>query len=160
MLNRTLRHRVSAAAVLAASAATVLVGCQGRPTLFPNPDPSLRKTSTQFAADAARRFPYKADAPHAVENSARAQVAYSLNRLEVVNFSEEDWSDVEVWVNRRYVCHVPKMESRKLKEVHFPMLYDDTGAYFPFDNKRMLVETVEIFRDGTMYAVTVKPSGY
>ena len=160
MQKRNYRVRILTAALLVAFGAALIVGCQGRPTLFPNPDPSLRKTSTQLAADAARRFPYKADAPHAVETSARAQVAYSLNRLEVVNFSEEDWSDVEVWVNRRYVCHVPRMESRKLKEVHFPMLYDDTGAYFPFDNKEMRIETVELFRDGTMYAVTVKPSGY
>lgn len=160
MLNRNLRSRIPASLLAVASAASLLTGCQGRPTLFPNPDPSLRKTSTQLAADAARRFPYKADAPHAVESSARAQVAYSLNRLEVLNFSDEDWSDVEVWVNRKYVCHVPKMESRKLKEVHFPMLYDETGAYFPFDNKQTRVETVEIFRDGTMYALIVKPSGY
>ena len=160
MQKRNYRNRILAGALVVAFAATLLAGCQGRPTLFPNPDPTLRKTSTQLAADSARRFPYKAEAPHAVESGARAQVAYSLNRLEVVNFSDEDWSDVEVWVNRKYVCHVPRMESRKLKEVHFPMLYDETGAYFPFDNKQTRVETVEIFRDGTMYAVTVKPADY
>ena len=160
MQKRNYRNRILAGALVVAFAATLLAGCQGRPTLFPNPDPTLRKTSTQLAADSARRFPYKAEAPHAVETSARAQVAYSLNRLEVVNFSDEDWSDVEVWVNRKYVCHVPRMESRKLKEVHFPMLYDEAGAYFPFDNKQTRVETVEIFRDGTMYAVTVKPADY
>jgi acyl-CoA thioester hydrolase len=38
---------------------------------LPAADPALRKTSTQFAADAARRFPYKADAPTAVEAQAR-----------------------------------------------------------------------------------------
>ena len=160
MQKRNYRNRILAGALVVAFGATLIAGCQGRPTLFPNPDPTLRKTSTQLAADSARRFPYKAEAPHAVEESARAQVAYSLNRLEVVNFSDEDWSDVEVWVNRKYVCHVPRMESRKLKEVHFPMLYDETGTYFPFDNKETRVETVELFRDGTMYDVTVKPADY
>jgi hypothetical protein len=154
----TIARRLTTA-FLAASVA-LLVGCQGRPTLFPNPDPTLRKTSTQLAADAARRFPYKAEAPHETAVNARAQVAYSLNRLEVVNFSGEEWTDVEVWVNRKYVCHVPKMEDRKLKEVHFPMLYDETGAYFPFDNKQTRVETVELFRDGTVYSLTVKPTDY
>ncbi len=158
MLMNTLKTFGLTAALLAG--AGMVGGCTGRPTLFPNPDPSLRKTSTEFSADAARRFPYKSDAPHAVEERARAQVAYGLNRLELVNFSEQAWEDVEVWVNRKYVCHLPRVEDRKLKEIHFPMLYDESGQYFPFDNKKMRVETVEVFRDGTMYSLTVKPSDY
>jgi hypothetical protein len=127
-----------------------MAGCEGRPTIFPNPDPQLRKTSTQLAADAAKRHPYPADAPRVKQTQVRAQVAYSLNRLEVLNFSGSDWDGVEVWVNRKYVCYLPTMQAGKLKEVHFPMLYDDTGRYFPFDNRKERVESVELYRDGTV----------
>lgn len=134
-------------------AVIMLAGCQGRPTIFPNPDPSLRKTSTQFAADAARRFPYRADAPREQYALARVLVAYGVNRIEVVNFSGEDWSDVEVWVNRKYVCHVDQLPDRKLKEIHFPMLFDENGAYFPLDNNKVRIESVELYKGGKMLQV-------
>jgi hypothetical protein len=96
--------------------------------------------------------------PKALEIKARAQVAYPLNRMEVVNFSEKDWEDVEVWVNHKYVCHVPKMQSRQLKEIHFPMLFDEKGNSFPMNSNKgkMLVRSVEILRNGKMYQVTVE----
>lgn len=145
------RLRTLALATLGLAA---LVGCEGTPTLFPNPDPNLRHTSTELAADAAKRFPYKAEAPRAREDKARAQVKYSMNRLEIVQFTGQDWDDVEVWVNRTYVCYVPKMQDRKLKEVHFPMLFNEKGNKFPFDNSKVRVERVEVLRDGTIYEVT------
>ena len=40
-----------------------LVGCAGRPSLIPNSDPALRKTSAQFASDAAKRHPFNAALP-------------------------------------------------------------------------------------------------
>src|ERR1043165_6030897 len=81
-----------------------LAGCEAQPTLFPNPDPELRLSCKQLAADASQRFPYRANLPHASEPRARAQVAYELKRIEIVNFSDQDWENVEVWVNRKYVC--------------------------------------------------------
>jgi hypothetical protein len=154
IMNAAKQKKARAVMTLAGAAGLAgMAGCEGRPTLFPNPDPNLRHTSTELAADSARRFPYKADAPHAKEAKARAQVGYSLNRLEVVNFTGQDWDDVEVWVNRKYVCHVPKMETGKLKEVHFPMLFDEKGTYFPFDNLKTRVETVELYRNGTLYEI-------
>src|SRR3954452_13025215 len=89
----------------------LLVGCSGRPQILPNSDESLRKTSTEFAADAARRFPYKLDAPRAGDADARAQVGYVLDVLEIENLSTEDWSDVDLWINQEYVIHLNKLES-------------------------------------------------
>src|SRR5256885_14240904 len=80
----------------------LLIGCAGRTQLIPNSDPALRRTSAQFAADAAKRFPYKADAPQGGNAKGRCQVGYTLNVLEITNLSEEDWNDVEIWVNRAY----------------------------------------------------------
>ena len=136
-------------------AAAANFGCEGRPTLFANPDPALRHTSTEFAADSARRFPYDQAAPHGTETKCRAQAAYMLNRLEIVNFTGRDWNDVDVWVNQEYVCHVPKMEDRKLKEVHFPMLYNDRGEHFPMGTGKEIVRKVEVCRDGKFYDVVV-----
>ena len=150
-----MKRRMFVGGALVLGGSLALSGCE-QPTLFPNPDPSLRLTTSQLASDAAKRFPYHESAPHGVEPNARAQTAYTLNRLEIVNFSNEDWSDVEIWVNRKYVCHVPKMESRKLKEIHFPMLYDERGQHFPMDNRQTRVDLVEVYRDGKMYRVKVE----
>jgi hypothetical protein len=146
---------------VAALALAGLAGCMDRTTIFDNPDPNLRMAKHEFRSDALDRFPYKAEAPKLREQKARAQVRYQLNRLEVVNFSETDWQDVDVWVNGKYVCHVPKMENRNLKEIHFPMLFDDQGNSFPMNSNKgkMLVKSVEIFRDGKMYQVTVEAAG-
>ena len=151
----TLRRCAASLAVLALSS---VFGCMDRPTIFDNPDPNLRLSSSELRGDALARFPYKQDAPKAREGKARAQVAYPLNRMEVVNFSGQDWEDVEVWVNRQYVCHIPKMQSRQLKEIHFPMLFDEKGNSFPMNSNKgtMLVRSVEILRDGKMYQLTVE----
>src|SRR5438445_5411093 len=151
----TLRCCVASFAALALAA---VCGCTDRPTIFDNPDPNLRLSSSELRGDALARFPYKEEAPKAHEIKARAQVAYQLNRMEVVNFSEADWDDVEVWVNHKYVCHVPKMQRGQLKEIHFPMLFDEKGNSFPMNSNKgeMLVRSVEILRDGKMYQLTVE----
>jgi hypothetical protein len=140
-------------AVLLAAVA-LIAGCAGRPSVLPNPDPNLRKSSAQLAADAAKRSPYKADAPRGGEASARAQVGYWADRLEVANLSNSDWQDVEVWVNKKYVCYVPTMRSKGPVEVlFFQMLFDDSGNSFPTNNNKTRVESVEIYMDGKMFDV-------
>src|SRR4051812_33800317 len=151
----TLRRSAAAFAVLALSS---MSGCMDRPTIFNNPDPNLRLSASELRGDAISRFPYKPQAPKARDINVRAQVAYALNRMELVNFSGNDWDDVEVWVNQKYVCHVPKMQNRQLKEIHFPMLFDEKGNSFPMNSNqgKMLVRSVEILHDGRMYQVTVE----
>ena len=133
----------------------VLAGCAGRPSLIPNSDKNLRRTSAQFAADAAKRHPYKSNAPRGGEAVARAEVGYMLKQITIVNLSQEAWNDVEVWLNQKYVVFVPVMEPGQLKTINFQMLFDDQGNYFTTDNKQM-VDKVEIYRDGKMYDVKVK----
>jgi hypothetical protein len=131
-------------------------GCSGRTTMFRNSDPALRKSPAQHAADAVKLFPYKADAPRGGEAVARAHVGYSLDRVEIVNLSEQDWNDVEVWVNEGYAILIPTMKRHELKILDFRMLYNDKGTYFPTDNRKVLVNKVEIYRDGKMFDVTTK----
>ena len=143
----------SIALLVFAGICVLLVGCAGRPQIIPNSDPALRKTSAQFAADAAKRHPYKSDAPRGGQAQARAQVGYSLDVVEIANNSAEDWNDVEVWVNHDYVVYLPKMEHGKLKSIPFQMLFNGEGKSFPTDNSKVLVNTVEIYRDGKMWDV-------
>jgi hypothetical protein len=155
----SLRRTGAAFAVLALVG---IWGCSDRPTIFDNPDPNLRLTSSELRGDALARFPYKEEAPKAHEIKARAQVAYQLNRMEVVNFTDADWDDVEVWVNHKYVCHVPKMQRGQLKEIHFPMLFDEKGNSFPMNSNKgqMLVRSVEVLKDGKMYQLTVEAADF
>ena len=140
----------------AAAIAVAVVGCSGRPALIPNPDPNLRKASAQFAADAAVRHPYKSDLPRGGEAIARSQVGYALDRLDLVNLSQEPWQDVEVWVNQKYVVHLPKVEPNTLKIINFQMLYDEKGNYFPTDNKKVLISKVDVLKEGKMFDVPVR----
>ena len=134
-----------------------LCGCAGRPTILPPSDKALRKTSAEFAADAAKRHPYRADAPRGGQAVARAEVHYGLlNQIDLVNLSNEPWDDVEVWVNQNYVVHVDHMEPNKLETINFQMLFDDQGKSFPTHGQ--MVNKLELYRSGKMYDVTLKLS--
>jgi len=116
----------------------------------------LRKPSTAFAADSAKRFPYKLDAPRAGSAKARAQVGYALDVLEVVNLSEEDLANVELWVNQEYCVFLPRMEKNRLKKLTFQMLFNEKGYSFPTDNKLLRINKLEMFWDGKMYDVKLQ----
>jgi hypothetical protein len=139
----------------------MLVGCAGRTELLPNKDPALRKTPAEFAADAAKRHPYPATAPRGGTAMGRAEAGYVVDELSIVNTSDAPWTDVEVWVNGEYVVFLPQIESRLLKKVPFRTLYNSQGQYFPtsngefFNRKPILVQKVELFRDGKLYDVPV-----
>jgi hypothetical protein len=136
--------------------ASAIVGCAGRPSLFPNNDPALRKTSAQFAADAARRQPFKTDLPSGGKAPARAEVDYMLNQIEVANLSQQDWQDVELWVNRKYVVFLPKMEPQKLKNLPFAMIYDAGGNSIPASHLKEKVTKLEAVMNGKLYDIPVK----
>jgi hypothetical protein len=147
---------VSVIGLIALLASLLLVGCAGRPQLFPNSDKALQKTSTEFAADAAKRFPYKMDVPRAGLADARAQIDYTFDVLEIANLSDEDWEDVEVWVNQQYVVYIPKMESHALKHLTFQMIFNDGGFSFPTNNMKTRIEKLEILYAGKMYEVKLQ----
>lgn len=146
-------HKLTLSLVVAVS---LLAGCADKPTWIPSSDKNLRKTNAQFAADAAKRHPYKADAPRGGEAEARAEVNYTPNELFIVNLSKDSWTEVEVWVNKNYVVFLPVMEANKPKTVNFTMLYDDKGNPFPTNNIKVMINKVEILRDGKMYDVKAK----
>ena len=135
--------------------AALLGGCAGRAEIFPNSEPALRHTAAEFAADAAKRFPYKADAPRGGVADARAQVGYTVNKLEIENLGEDDWDDVEVWVNKSYVVYLPKMKAHpgKVTAIPFQAIYNEDGHSFPTDNRKTLINTVEVYHDGKMYDI-------
>jgi hypothetical protein len=142
-----------ALALAACVSFAALSGCAGRPSLFPNNDKSLRKTSAQFAADAAARHPYKASAPRGGEAVARAEVDYGLKDIKLVNLSDDDWKDVEVWVNSDYVVFVPNLPKQKIEKIYFQSLYNGAGDSFPIHGRN--IEKLELLVNGKMYDVKV-----
>jgi hypothetical protein len=133
----------------------VLAGCEGRPSLIPNSDPNLRGTSTQFAADAARRFPYPAAAEKAGDAQGRAQVDLMMAELQLLNYDNQDWSNIDLWVNKCYVVHIPKISKakEKVETINFGMLYDAQGHSFSTDGGKNPMKQVEIVRDGKVYQI-------
>ena len=133
----------------------LLSGCAGRAEIFPNSEHALRKTSAEFAADSAKRFPYKADAPQGGIAVGRAQVGYSVNKLEIENLGDADWDDVEIWVNKSYVVWLPKLKARpgKITAIPFQAIYNEDGHSFPTDNRKTLINLVEVYHDGKMFEV-------
>ena len=135
-------------------------GCSGRPSLLPNSDPKLRKTSAQFSADAAKRHPFNAALPSGGTANGRAQIGYGLDTVQVVNLSNEDWDNVELWINRKFVVFVPKIRARgqRATTLNFQMFYDDRGHYFPTDNQTpdRMVRQLEMVRGGQVYSIPVK----
>jgi len=136
-------------------AVALLAGCEGRPTLFPNSDPALQKTSTQFAADAARRFPYPGQPNSAGLARGRAEIDVMQSQLQILNYGDEDWRDIDVWVNRSYVCHVPRLgkSKEKVETIGFAMLYNSKGDFFSTEGGKNPVNRVEIYRDGKLFQI-------
>jgi hypothetical protein len=137
----------------------MLAGCEGRPTIFPNSDSNLRKTSTEFASDAAKRFPYPGEASaKAGEISGRAEVDVMLGQIQILNSSDDDWKEIDVWVNKSHVCHIPIIPKgkEKVETIAFAMMYDAHGSYFSTENGKNPVNRVEILRDGKLYTIPVR----
>ncbi|QOV89071.1 hypothetical protein [Humisphaera borealis] len=132
----------------------LLTGCQDTVSMIPNPDPDLQKTRTEFARDAINRQ-YNTEAPRGGKIKGGATVDYSDNIMHVANFTNEDWKDVEVWVNGQWVVFVPNIpkNAETSRRLNFEMMYDRMGRSFPTDNtdEATTVRKVEIFRDGKMY---------
>ena len=153
-INRLPRLPITAVLLLVVGGS---VGCAGRVSLLPNSDPTLRQTPAQFAAEAAKRS-YPVDLPDGGVAEGRAQVAYDGNYIQVLNLTHEDWTDVEVWVNRKYVVHVPRIEAgqKRVKSLTFMMLYDDQGNPFPSNNRKQMIDTLEIVKGGHRYSIPLK----
>ena len=144
-------------ALAAVATLAPLVGCAGRPSLIPNSDPALRKTSAQFASDAARRHPFNTSLPAGGVAKGRAQVGYGRDTIELVNLDSQDWQNIELWANRKYVVFIPKIRAGadRVKTINFQMMFDEKGRYFPLDNRTpdRMVRQLEIVRDGMVYSV-------
>ena len=139
---------------VALTALLALNGCMsdGRPTLIPNADPALRKTSAEFAADAAKRA-YPMDAPHASDTIARAQYNVMEKQFEVANLTNTDWQNVEVWLNQKYVVNVPQFDHNTGKTLDFGLFYDSDGHHFDTNFGNNPVRSLQIYQNGKMYDV-------
>jgi hypothetical protein len=136
--------------------AAALGGCiEGRSTLSPNQDRLLRKDRKVFAADAQSRH-YPAGAEKRGVAPIRAEVDYALKLINLVNLGQEELLDAELWVNERYVCLIPRMESLVEKTVNFQILFDAEGQHFPVSLKVESVRTLELHTNGQLLRVPVQ----
>jgi hypothetical protein len=139
---------------LTMTAILAIPGCTGDgwPTIIPNSDSSLRKTSTQFAADAAKRS-YEVNAPRSHDAIARAQYNVMERQFELANLSNSDWQNIEVWVNQKYVVSVPQFDRNTGKTLNFALFYDSDGHHFETNHGNNPVRSLQIYQGGKMYDV-------
>jgi hypothetical protein len=130
-----------------------VLGCEGAVSLIPDADPTLRKPPAMFSADAAKRQ-YEATAPLTPDAQARAQYALILRQIDLANISDQDWTNVEVWINGKYVVHCDKFEKKSDKTLYFTMFYDQSGHHFDTNGGQNPIKTLQVYRDGKMYNVT------
>lgn len=138
-----------------------LVGCQQNAVLLPNSDSSLNKPAKAFADEAAKHFPYPADLERGGELPARAEIGYMVDVITLVNFSKQDWTDVELWVNKSYMVPLATVKANaegvKAERIAFKYLYNSTGQHFPSNGA--LVDTLELKLNGKMYDVPKQIGG-
>ena len=132
----------------------ILPGCSsdGQPTLLPNHDTSLRRTSAEFAADAAKRT-YETDAPKGDGSIARAEYNLMERQFDVANLSSSDLKNVEFWINQKYVVSVPDFAPNTGKALDFELFYDADGHHFKTDHGNNPVRSLQMYHDGKMYDV-------
>jgi hypothetical protein len=144
--------------VLCCLTIAALAGCTDKPSLFPNSDPTLRKTKAEFAADAKKRVPYPGAATEEANGVASVDVVY--DKIQLTNLSSEEWKNLEMWVNQAYVVRVPKVEAKGtgigIRTLDFQMIYNAKGEHLPTNNDKYPIKSVEIRRNGVMYKVPVK----
>lgn len=158
----TIRYRP--AAILAAM--LLIAGCQTNSTkLIPNPDRDLRKSPEAFKADAAKRvYPASQPSPFAPTppSSAlqwapfRGEVDYQLDVINIVNLSDKDWNNVEVWANGKYVCFVPSFPAKMQRGIAFRILFSPEGQQPPL--RGLWLDKVELVKDGKIYQVVIHPA--
>ena len=129
-----------------------VIGCEGTVSLIPDADPDLRQPPPVFAADAAKRH-YEAGAQKVPDTDFRAQYGLIMREVDLANISNHDWDDVEVWINHTYVLHLKHFGKKSDKTLYFSMFYDQSGHHFDTDFGKTPIQSLEIFRDGNMYAV-------
>lgn len=141
---------------LLAAAGLVCGGCWDTSISFmPNPDPALRKSSDEFAAQAKKLYPFNTKAIDAGQAIAGAQVSYPLHRLELINLSDETWNNTEVWVNHQFVVFLPKIQPKVLIRIPFTALYNDHSRYFRQDAD-VMIDSLILIRGDKQFSVPVE----
>ena len=161
--------------LLVAGTVAAGVGCKERAAGWqPNSEASLRKTPSELKANARARFPYPSDAPRGGDLRARAEIGYMWNVINLVNYSQQTWTDCEVWVTavgtsaqagnnqpsaaeQQYVVFLPKIEPNKAVRIGFKLLYNEKGEHLPEDGA--MISKIELKKDGTLYDVSKQLGG-
>lgn len=136
--------------------AMMVGGCaSGSNSLLQNPNKDLRKHRKEFVADAATRS-YPTTAQSVATSPIRGEVDYQIDVINLVNLSDTEWKDVEVWVNGRYVCSLTTLPAKKQVGINFGSLFDNQGLAAP--QQGVWVEKVEVLYNGSLRKATMHPA--
>jgi len=157
MENHFMHKPIICSAVLTLSVLSLVVGCKiERATIIPSDVPSLNRPATQLSRDAVARFPFPADFERGGEIAARAEVGYSINSINLLNYTGQNWTDVDLWINRQYVVNLSDVPTGKLVSINFKHLFSDQGVHFPTDNSVIKVRRVELRQGIRIFDVPVQ----
>ena len=98
-----------------------------------------------------------ADLPRGGDLPVRAEIGYMWNVVHLVNYSHETWNNCEVWVNKKYVVSLDKIEPNKAIRIGFKVIYGENGQHMPEDGE--LIQTLELKKDGMMYDIPKQIGG-
>lgn len=144
----------TACIVAAMVAGALAVGCaSGTNRLNPNPEKSLQKKPQELVEYAAG-LEYPADAPRAEVSPIVAEIDYGIDVINLVNLGNEDFQDLDVWVNRQYVVKLASLPVGRQRGINFHILYDKDGQRAPV--KGVWIQSVELLRDGQMFPARLK----
>ena len=81
-----------------------------------------------------------------------ALISHDEKTLRVVNFSDKDMTNMDVWINRVYVRHVDSLAARSSVDLDLSRFYSKDGSYFG-QNEQPKVELVQLESGGALYAL-------
>ena len=117
------------------------------------------RVSSLVPSNSDRDWPHIA-AASGLRRSPRCIFTVSYTHLDVykrqdlANISDQDWSNVEVWINAQYVVYCPSFQKKSDKCLYFTMFYDQNGHHFDTKGGANPVKSLEVYRDGVLYQVT------
>jgi hypothetical protein len=152
---------IRTATIFFVSLVACVAGCDVHTGTPMNSDPKLVKKPAEYSADAVARHPMKTDLPKAGEADGVAEIDYDIQMFQLLNLSDTDWDNIEVWVNDRYVTFVPKIEAGKLRTLYFHMFYDGRGNRMPKAVKgEPRIQNIKMLRDDRWFDVKMTLADY
>ena len=117
---------------------------------LPSEKPPQSSRQIRPSASPIKPTPRKAESPSDGPKSATPSTS-SKSKTSATQIG----TNVEIWVNKSYVVWLPELKARpgKITAIPFQAIYNEDGHSFPTDNRKTLINLVEVYHDGKMFEV-------